>query len=708
MAANSIPDPGQFTAPPKEAARYLIRLVNTAFQTSTPVTTAALQTAIATAVDKYVAFYTQSYTFIQLPGVDRPIPLSRIYVPLQVVDERSIRSTESPKTLKQLHRQRQTRDQEKRVRSLRASLDVANQKQYLLVFGEPGYGKSTFLRWLGIEVLQGSPQSSFAHLCFPVFIPLRYTQEDSFNLETLLVEIFSRCGFPHAARLVDILLRQGNVLLLLDGLDEVPSAQFLTMQQTIEAFVEKYPKNRYVLSCRKAAGYLSLKRFVAVDIAPLNSQQVAMLIRKHLLLFLGVVPDLVVHLKNLTIALGSSRLRDLIWNPLFLVTLCRVYSQTQQLPGNPSAVYREAIDLVLEAVDPKASNLKILQEATLTAEVEKALLSELAHQGLIKQQLVYPGEPFEHQIQDFLAETLTLATQPKIQELLHRLVKQGLLLSIHYPPGESYYSFSHRSLQEFLTARYLAQYDTPIEPVVSQYATDLHWREVFIFLAAQVDRSDRLLELLAEAAQQQIQSDRLQRLLTWTAQVTQPSQGPFSPVVKRTIALAIALDRALDMTRSIVVDQAIDRALNLSLDLVLVLDHQVALELERIILLDLDVGPGGNLDLDFPLNVALELKRLQVFPDGRMAWLISRLKALKSHGLEVSPEGVKEVFSLWLQALNLEEEWLKLSPEEAQQLYHYLQICLLIQRCRRVAVRVSRQTWEQLESQILCPNPSLL
>jgi hypothetical protein len=216
------------------------------------------------------------------------------------------------------------------------------------------------------------------------------------------------------------------------------------------------------------------------------------------------------------------------------------------------------------------------------------------------------------------------------------------------------------------------------------------------------------LELLGEAAQQQIQSDRLQRLLTWTAQVTQPSQGSFSPVVKRAIALAIALDRALDMTRSIVVDQAIDRALNLSLDLVLLLDSQVALELEHIILLDLDVGPGGSFNLDFPLNVALELKRLQVFPDGRMAWLISRLKALKSRELEVSSAGIKEVFSLWLQALNLEEEWLKLSPEEAQQLYHYLQICLLIQRCRRVAVRVSRQTWEQLESQILCPNPSLL
>lgn len=702
MAANFIPDPGQFTPVPKESARSVCRLVSAA---SAGEKTVARETAIATAAKQYVDIYLQSHTFVQLPGLDRPIPLSRIYVPLQVVDERAMRTGNSPKTLKQLNRQRYSRDEDDRLRSLRSSLEVATQKQYLLVLGEPGYGKSTLLRWLGLEALRSDPQGSFPHLCVPVLLLLRYLQSQTLTLETLetfIGEPFKVCGFPDADQLVQALLEQGRLLILLDGLDEVPSDQFLAVQKAIEAFVEKYPKNRYVISCRKAVAYIRLKRFVAVDIAPLNSQQVAMLIRKHLLLFLGVVPDLVTHLKNLSIGLSSPRLRALTWNPLFLVTLCRVYSQTQKLPGNPSAVYRASIDLVLEAVDPNASNLKVLQDTTLTAEVEKALLSELAHQGLVRQQLIYEGVPFELQIQTFLAETLTLDTQPKVSELLGCLVKQGLLLSLEYPPHHHHYSFAHRSLQEFLAARYLAQYDTPLEPIVAKYATDLHWREVFLFLSAQVDCSDRLLELLGEEAQHYLHSDRLQRLLTWTGKVTADSQGSMNPVLKRTIALGVALDRALDITRSIVVDQAIDRALNVILDLALILDQSVALELDRIILLDLDTGPKRNLDLNFPLGVALELKRLQAFPDGRIAWLISRLETLKSQGSEVPPDSIKQVFDLWMKALNLEEDWLQMSPEEAQQLYHYLQICVLIERCRRVAVRVSRQTWERLQTPMLC------
>lgn len=707
MVVTPLPDPGQFTPVPRESARYLTRLISSALES--PELQGSGQTALESAAEKYVAFYTRRYTIVQLPGCDRSIPLTRIYVPLQVIDERAIRTGDSPKTLKQINRQRASRSEGNRIKSLRSSLEVATQKKYLLVLGEPGYGKSTFLRWLGLEALRGDSQRSFPHLCVPVFIPLRYLSHP-LSLDRLtasIVEQFSLCGFAAAPQLVEALLSQGKLLLLLDGLDEVPQEHFVPIQKTIEAFVEKYPQNRYVLSCRKAAAYLNLKRFAAVDIAPLNSQQVAMLIRKHLLLFLGVVPDLVTHLKNLTLALGSSRLRDLTWNPLFLVILCRVYSQTQQLPGNPSAVYREAIDLVLEAVDPTGSNLRVLQQTTLTAEIEKALLSELAHQGLIHQQLVYEGTVFERRVQDFLAETLTLATQPKVRELLARLVKQGLLQSIDYPPPAGHqYSFSHRSLQEFLTARYLAQYDSALEGIVAEYATDLHWREVFIFLAAQVDRSDRLLELLVAAAQQYLQSDRLQRLLTWTAQVTADAQGTLTPLMKRTIALGVALDRALDITRTIAVDQAIDRALSVILDLVLMLNSSVAVEFDRIMLLDLDVGPKRNLDLALPLGVALDLKRLQVFPGGRIAWLISRLEALKSRGADVPPEGIKAVFDLWLQALNLEEEWLQISPEEAQQLYHYLQICLLIERCRRVAVRVSRQTWERIQTQMLCLAPA--
>jgi hypothetical protein len=691
---------------PNNSTRHLIHLVSRAFQSSTPITTVSLQASIADAVERYVKFYTQRYSYLTLPGVDRPVPLSRVYVPLQVVDERSARTFESPKTLKQLHRQRPNRNTEKQATGLRSSLDVANQKQYLLLLGEPGYGKSTFLRWLGYEALTSMGQGNYRHLCIPMFIPLRYCRTEPIDLGQLVAEQLSRCGFPQPQRLAQILLTQGQFLLLWDGLDEVPTPLFSQVQAAIEAFVEQYPKNRYVLSCRKAASYISLKRFATVDLAPLNSQQVATLIRQHLLVFLGVVPDLVLHLKNLMVGLGSTRLSDLTWNPLFLVMLCRVYSQTQQLPGNPSAVYREAIDLLLEAVDPSGSNLPRLQESTLNAEIEKALLSESAYQGLISQQLLYPSAQFETQTQTFLDETLSLTSLPDGLHLIQRLIKYGLLVGIEQAPNDRYYSFAHRSLQEYLSARYLAQYDSAIEPVVTNHITDLHWREVFILLAAQVDRSDRLLTLMAAVAQTYINSDRLKGLLAWTAQITEGSKGTFKPVVKRTVALGIALDRALDMTRNLALDNAIDRALNLCLDLTFALDTGVAIELERAIVLDLDAHPGINLDLSLTLAIAMDLKRLQAFPDSKSAWLISRLEALKSKlAIETidATEGVQQALNIWLKALHLSEDLLQLTCEEAKNLQHYLYICLLMENCRHMAVRVSRKTWDHLENEMLCP-----
>ena len=691
---------------PDESTRHLIRLVSRAFQSSTPITTVSLQAALADAVERYVKFYIQRYTTLILPGVDRPVPLRRVYLPPQVIDERSSRIVESPKTLKQLHRQWRSRDQEKRANSLRSSLDVVNQKQYVLVLGEPGCGKSMFLRWLGDEALKSMGQGNYRHCCLPVLMPLRYCRTEPIALEPLVVEQLARCGFPQAEHLTRVLLTQGQLLILWDGLDEVPTPLFGQMQTAIEAFVEQYPKNRYVLSCRKAASYLTLKRFAPVELAPFNSQQVATLIRNHLLIFLGVVPDLVKHLKNLMMGLGSSRLRDLTWNPLFLVMLCRVYSQTQQLPGNPSAVYREAIDLLLEAVDPSASNLQQLQESNLNAEVEKALLSEWAYQGLMSQQLIYAAAAFERQTQDFLDETLDLGSQNQSLQLIKRLLKYGLLLCIETATHDRYYSFAHRSLQEYLSARYLAQYDTPIQPIVTEHITDLHWREVFLLLAAQVDRSDRLLELMAEAAQGYLTSDRLRNLLDWTTHITEGARGTFKPVVKRTVALAIALDRALDMTRSLALDNAIDRALNICLDLTEALDPAMAIELDRVIVLDLDANPGMTLDLTFNLTVAMDLKRLQAFPDSKTAWLISRLEAFKSKlALEPldPPQVVYQVLQIWLKALNLTDDRLQLTCEEAENLQHYLYICLLMENCRRIAVRVSRQAWERLEKEMLCP-----
>ena len=90
MVVTPLPDPGQFTPVPRESARYLTRLISSALPLESPELQGSGQTSLESAAEKYVAFYTRRYTIVQLPGCDRSIPLTRIYVPLQVIDERSI------------------------------------------------------------------------------------------------------------------------------------------------------------------------------------------------------------------------------------------------------------------------------------------------------------------------------------------------------------------------------------------------------------------------------------------------------------------------------------------------------------------------------------------------------------------------------------------------------------------------------------------
>ena len=55
---------------------------------------------------------------------------------------------------------------------------LANNKQYLMVLGGPGVGKSTFLRKVGLEALK-KKEGNFAHECIPVFIELKRFTENT-------------------------------------------------------------------------------------------------------------------------------------------------------------------------------------------------------------------------------------------------------------------------------------------------------------------------------------------------------------------------------------------------------------------------------------------------------------------------------------------------------------------------------------------------
>ena len=93
---------------------------------------------------------------------------------------------------------------------------VAGSK--LLLLGGPGSGKTSFLIAAALQTLK-----SGSHSGLPVFVSLRDTALKHASLTDAIEDKFARLGMPLANRFVATGLDSGKFVVLLDGLDEVPS-----------------------------------------------------------------------------------------------------------------------------------------------------------------------------------------------------------------------------------------------------------------------------------------------------------------------------------------------------------------------------------------------------------------------------------------------------------------------------------------------------
>ena len=143
------------------------------------------------------------------------------------------------------------------------------------VLGKPGSGKTTFLQFLAIQCNRGE----FAAKRIPIFIRLADFADASetlneCNLFDYLLEEFANTDISNPSILATLLF-EGKLLLLLDGLDEVPQHQSNTICREIRKFSEKYYSNFYAVSCRTALQHFQLKNFIDVEIAPFTETQIA-------------------------------------------------------------------------------------------------------------------------------------------------------------------------------------------------------------------------------------------------------------------------------------------------------------------------------------------------------------------------------------------------------------------------------------------------
>jgi predicted NACHT family NTPase len=166
----------------------------------------------------YVENYARRHGMFKVLGMGKPVSLEAVYTQVTFHPE-AIQNYQSLDAQETAFRKRVSRNDDRR-----SGIEVANTHQYLMVLGGPGVGKTTFLRKIGLEALK-QDKGQYLHSSIPVFLELRkfrWEKSVTINLEEKITEEFQYCSLPEYQAFTQEFLEQGMLLILFDGLDELP------------------------------------------------------------------------------------------------------------------------------------------------------------------------------------------------------------------------------------------------------------------------------------------------------------------------------------------------------------------------------------------------------------------------------------------------------------------------------------------------------
>jgi predicted NACHT family NTPase len=184
--------------------------------------------------------------------------------------------------------------------------------------------------------------------------------------------------------------------------------------------------------------------------------------------------------------------------PLLLTLVCLLYQRSRKFPTNRATLYERALRVLLEewAAEKGIPHEDIYRG--LDTKRKEMMLSEIAHEAFQKNRLFLPRREITDQIEQLLKEMLPDEKFINGTAVLKSIeVQHGVLVE----RAEGIYSFSHLTLQEYLTAQYIDDH-RQIEKLVTEHLTDGRWQEVFLLVAGLMrGGADDLLLLMEKEAQ---------------------------------------------------------------------------------------------------------------------------------------------------------------------------------------------------------------
>lgn len=389
-----------------------------------------------------------------------------------------------------------------------ALLDLLQKHDGLIILGDPGAGKTTFLKFLALKLALGDGATLGLGERLPVLVPLSaYANALSardVSLNEFIAQYFHDLGADlPLAQMLNAALDAGTALVLLDGLDEVKDLglRHMMLERVTDFYAFRRRKgNKFVFTSR-VVGYRDMRPtadglaectlvdFEDEEIAAFVERWTATLERQAQGDTAIAAADAARERWDLLDAIQRNpSVRRLAANPLLLTILALMKRQGVTLPERRVELYDQYVTTLLSTWNrarglgrPPSRDLDVVQTIRVLAPLALWMHEVDPGVGLVKR------EDLRRKLTTIYAERGEHHPEQAARQFLDDVGEQAGLL-LERGPGE--YGFIHLAFEEYLAAVAIAlegqgEY-RPIMDRIASHVGDLAWREVALLAVGYV------------------------------------------------------------------------------------------------------------------------------------------------------------------------------------------------------------------------------